>query len=93
MRSRNQSTRLDLLARLGIAPRGIPKAAAAAYVGVGLTKFGEMVDDGRMPKPREIDGVQVWDIRELDEAFDRLPHAGDDQESSTGSSVWSRAQA
>lgn len=64
-----------------ILPRGLQLAQAARYVGVGVTKFGEMVADGRMPKPRRIDGRKVWDVHELDDAFDALPHDGDDDES------------
>jgi len=57
--------------------RGLPRADAAAYIGVGVSKFDEMVDDGRMPKPRCIDRRRVWDIRQLDEHFDALPQLGD----------------
>jgi hypothetical protein len=42
------------------------------YIGVGPTKFDDMVRDGRMPKPIRIDGRVVWDIYDLDPAFDRL---------------------
>ena len=57
---------------LTLAPRGLSRAQAAEYVGVGVTKFDEMVDDGRMPKPKRIDGRIVWDRFRLDEAFDAL---------------------
>jgi hypothetical protein len=43
------------------------------YVGVSAGKFDEMVGDGRMPIPRRIDGRKVWDIRDLDMAFEALP--------------------
>ena len=43
------------------------------YVGVSATKFDELVADGRMPKPKQIDGRKVWDVRKLDLAFDALP--------------------
>jgi hypothetical protein len=43
------------------------------YIGVGVTKFDQMVEDGRMPGPKEIDGRRVWDVRRLDMAFDNLP--------------------
>jgi len=39
-----------------------------------------MVDDGRMPKPRRIDGRKVWDRRQLEEAFAALPIEGGDRE-------------
>lgn len=62
----------------GAAPRrGLNRAEAATYIGVGATKFDEMVTDGRMPKPRLIDGRRVWDIRELDISFDSLPGGSD----------------
>jgi len=38
-----------------------------------LTKFDSMVSDGRMPRPRRVDTVVVWDKHELDAAFDDLP--------------------
>ncbi|MEZ0169902.1 hypothetical protein [Microvirga sp. TS319] len=57
-----------------LAPRrGLNREQAAAYIGVGLSKFDAMVDDGRMPKPKRVDRRKVWDIRALDLAFDELP--------------------
>ena len=53
-------------------PRGLSRVQAAEYVGVGTTKFDEMVADGRMPKPKRIDGRNVWDRVKLDEAFAAL---------------------
>lgn len=54
-------------------PRGLSREQAAGYVGVGVSKFDEMVADGRMPGPKEIDRRKVWDRRGLDAAFDNLP--------------------
>ena len=45
-----------------------------------MTKFDLMVEDGRMPKPRRIDGRKVWDRRQLEEAFAELPIEGGDRE-------------
>jgi hypothetical protein len=59
-----------------LAPRGLSRVQAAAYIGVGATKFDEMVDDGRMPRPKRIDGRIVWDRVKLDEAFDALGEDG-----------------
>lgn len=53
--------------------RGLQRIEAAMYISVSASKFDEMVADGRMPTPRRIDGRKVWDIRELDLAFDALP--------------------
>lgn len=53
--------------------RGLSREEAAMYVGIGATKFDELVDDGRMPKPKRVDGRKVWDVRKLDMAFEALP--------------------
>jgi predicted DNA-binding transcriptional regulator AlpA len=62
---------------LSLAPRGLSRVQAAEYVGVGTTKFDEMVSDGRMPRPKRIDGRTVWDRIKLDEAFAGLDDDGD----------------
>lgn len=54
-------------------PRGLSREEAAAYVGVSPTLFDIMVKDGRMPKPKRINSRTVWDIRQIDKAFDALP--------------------
>jgi hypothetical protein len=38
---------------------------AAAYVGFGTTKFGELVDEGIMPPPVVVDGSPRWDRFDL----------------------------
>ena len=65
---------------LSLAPLGLSRVLASEFVGVGVTKFDLMVDDGRMPKPRRIDGRKVWDRRQLEEAFAALPVEGGDRE-------------
>jgi hypothetical protein len=57
---------------LSLAPRGLSGVQAAEYIGIGVTKFDEMVDDARMTRPKRIDGRLVWDRIKLDEAFDAL---------------------
>ena len=57
---------------LSLAPRGLSRSQSAEYIGVGVTKFDQMVDDGRMPRPKRIDGRLVWDRVKLDAAFDAL---------------------
>ncbi len=59
--------------------RGLSRVEAAGYIGVGASKFDAMVADGRMPKPKKIDGRRVWDVRSLDRSFDALP-GGDDSD-------------
>ena len=65
---------------VSLAPLGLSRVLASEFVGVGVTKFDLMVDDGRMPKPRRIDGRKVWDRRQLEEAFAALPIEGGDRE-------------
>jgi predicted DNA-binding transcriptional regulator AlpA len=57
--------------------RGLSRIEAAMYIGVSARKFDELIADGRMPKPKRVDGRKLWDIRELDLAFDAL---GDEAE-------------
>ena len=63
--------------------RGLSREEAAMYVGISASKFDELVRDGRMPAPKRIDGRKVWDIQNLDVAFDALPS---ENETSGGSS-------
>ncbi len=57
-------------------PRGLSREEAARYVGVGTTKFDEMVNDRRMPRPKRVDGRVLWDRIALDAAFSDLPDEG-----------------
>jgi len=54
-------------------PRGMSRDEAARYVGVGNTKFDEMVADRRMPRPKRVDGRVIWDRLQIDAAFSDLP--------------------
>ncbi len=58
-------------------PCGLSRAQSAVFIGVGTTKFDEMVKDGRMPAPKQIDGRKIWDRLGLDEAFVALPSDDD----------------
>lgn len=60
-----------------LAPRGLNRAAAAEYIGVSATTFDEMVRDGRMPGPKQINARKIWDVRALDAAFTALPSDDD----------------
>ena len=73
--SAEASRRVDrrLSAIRPMARRGLSRTEAALYVGIGVTKFDALVEQGRMPKPKRIDSRRVWDIFELDLAFDELP--------------------
>lgn len=65
----------DILDRITVevAPRrGLSRDEAARYVGIGTTKFDEMVEARTMPKPFAIGARVLWDIRDLDMAIDAL---------------------
>lgn len=62
----------DIAARLPIR-RGLGEAEAALYIGLGTTKFSELVKAGQMPRPRLIGGRRIWDVDDLDAAFRSLP--------------------
>jgi predicted DNA-binding transcriptional regulator AlpA len=64
--------------------RGLSRTEAAMYLGISASKFDELVSDGRAPRPRMIDCRKVWDVLELDLAFDELPR--EDESPSIGSS-------
>ncbi|MDA9437234.1 hypothetical protein [Bradyrhizobium sp. CCBAU 51627] len=53
-------------------PRGLSRLRAAGYIGVTPQAFMRMVYDGRMPKPKKIDGAVRWDKLAVDRAFDVL---------------------
>jgi excisionase family DNA binding protein len=58
---------------LAYPPRGMSRDEASRYIGVGNTKFDEMVSDGRMPHPKRVDGRVIWDRLKIEAAFTDLP--------------------
>lgn len=71
--------RAEILRRLSVVI-GLPEPEAAAAIGISPNKFRELVGDGRLPRPRALDGRLVWDVEELWAAFKAFPH---DQEAPT----------
>ena len=53
-----------------ISPRGFRADDAVAYLGMGKTKFLELVDKGMIPRPLVIDGIKIWDRLDLDAVID-----------------------
>lgn len=66
--------------------RGLSRIEAAMYIGIGVSKFDELIATGRMPKSKCIDTRKVWDILALDLAFDQLP-----DENNEASEEWTAA--
>jgi len=56
---------------------GLGELEAATAIGISATKFRALVNEGRMPSPRRIDGRKLWDVDELRMAFKALPHDED----------------
>lgn len=75
--------------RSSTAPRrGLRRQEAAQYVGIGVTTFDEWVATGRMPQPmRPSPGIVLWDILELDTAFDAL-HETPPPDQNAGRAKW-----
>jgi predicted DNA-binding transcriptional regulator AlpA len=59
-----------------LAPRGLCRVEAAAYIGVSASLFDRMIEGGMMPKPKHIWGRRVWDRLQLDQAFAAIPSGG-----------------
>lgn len=59
-------------ARAPILPRLMRATEAAAYLGMGVTKFRELVKQGRIAPPSEDDGLIRWDRADLDDYADGL---------------------
>lgn len=75
-----------IAARLPIR-RALSEAEAALYVGLGASKFRQLVCEGRMPRPRLIDSRRLWDVDDLDAAFKSLPVEGGADEADTWADV------
>jgi hypothetical protein len=67
--------RADIAARLPIV-FGLRTPEAAAAVGVSEAHFRSLQERGLMPRPRDVGGVPVIDVAELQRAFSALPHEG-----------------
>ena len=53
-------TRATDILPISCPPCGLSREQSAVFVGVGTTKFDEMVKDGRMPKPKRVDDRNIW---------------------------------
>jgi predicted DNA-binding transcriptional regulator AlpA len=54
-------------------PLGLSRVEAAAYIGVSPSMFDLMVKDGRMPRPKRINGRVVWDRKRVEAYWASLP--------------------
>lgn len=62
---------------VALAPRrGLRRNDAAAFLGLSPSKFDEMIKAKRLPAGFMVDGCRIWDLRDLDLAFDVLKAGG-----------------
>lgn len=59
-----------------VQPRCLSREGAALYVGISVRFFDDLVDDGRMPRPKVLGARKLWDRFELDAAIEGLPVDG-----------------
>jgi predicted DNA-binding transcriptional regulator AlpA len=64
------SARASLYRSLSQPRRGLRREEAAAYIGVSPSKFDALVAERRMPSCFHLDGCSLWDLVELDAAFE-----------------------
>ena len=57
---------------LGAWPRVLSRDESAAYLGLSLSNFVRGIALGVWPEPIRYGSRRLWDIRDLDEAFDCL---------------------
>lgn len=73
-------------------PRLISRAAAAAYCSVSPNTFDIMIEAGQLPRPKRLSERRLaWDVRELDQAIDLLPHEG--EAAASDDETWSDVDA
>ena len=53
--------------------RGLSRDESAMYLGIGVGLFDELRAAGKVAPPRLIGNRKLWDIRDLDMAFESLP--------------------
>jgi predicted DNA-binding transcriptional regulator AlpA len=53
-------------------PRLLRAEGAARYLGMGERTFLEKVRQGKLPKPKRLDGIVAWDRYRLDAFVDDL---------------------
>lgn len=74
-------------------PRGLRRASAAAYLGISPSHFDKERAAGRIPAPKALFGVQVYDRHELDAIFDgKLFEAGNDNDLDAWDAHWSATE-
>jgi hypothetical protein len=71
-----------------VQPRGLRRAAAAAYIGISPSHFDKERAAGTIPAAKQMFGVVLWDRHDLDSCFDGKPVMNADNDNS--SDYWDR---
>ena len=59
-------------------PHTLREKSACTHLGIGRTKFRNLVKDGILPKPYKAGGCSLWKTSDLEQAFDVLLGAAND---------------
>lgn len=86
------ATRSNNVLPLSLAPRGLSRVQAAAYIGVSPSLFARAVADGIFPRPFRLYGRVLWCRLALDEAIDVLRDAQSEAEVLKASDTWASYQ-
>jgi predicted DNA-binding transcriptional regulator AlpA len=65
---------------LAYPPRALRADRAAAYLDISKSLFLQLVNDGKMPRPRKLRGASRWDRLEIDAAWEELQAKASDDE-------------
>lgn len=70
---------------LSYPPGALRADRAAAYLSLSTSKFLELVDQGRLPRGKKLDGIRFWVRRELDEFIET--YEGEEDETAKAAAV------
>ncbi len=73
---------------LSLPPRGLSRAVAARYVGLGVTTFDRAVKDHLLPKPFRLYGRVLWCRIALDAALDVLRDSQTEVDKDASADSW-----
>ncbi len=59
-----------------LAPIGLKREQAAAYIGFSPAKFDQLVKNRLMPLPKRVGYSVRWDLEKVKKAFKALPEDG-----------------
>jgi predicted DNA-binding transcriptional regulator AlpA len=52
--------------------RLLRRERAAAYLDISPGTFDRLVREGKLPPPKMLEGIRIWDVRDLDARADEL---------------------